>query len=290
MDWIKESWVDNNFCLDVSSAVRNNRKLEEIAVDVVTKISKRYPPPYTLMMSGGIDSQSMLWCWLQTDIPFNVTTVRYTDYDGNILNEHDVSNMENVSELYGVPVNYINFNLIEFLENDLYCYAITYRCTSPQITAYIKMSEMINTGTIMFSGDFLFSAVYNYTVLGMKRYADSINNEKRKVIPFFLLHDSELAAAVSHDDTFHNPANGFEFSYKRKVSALESSGIKLIPQKIKYSGFENVKTIYDKRYDLVTAKERLRYFNKPSKRFFDIIFRYRLTEIVKYEDNIVWIT
>ena len=114
MDWIKESWVDNNFCLDVSSAVRNNRKLEEIAVDVVTKISKRYPPPYTLMMSGGIDSQSMLWCWLQTDIPFNVTTVRYTDYDGNILNEHDVSNMENVSELYGVPVNYINFNLINF--------------------------------------------------------------------------------------------------------------------------------------------------------------------------------
>lgn len=302
MDWIKTGWgpgfspVFNehlHFYIDVSGASRSTRPLSEIAIDVVNNISKTYPAPYTLMMSGGVDSQAMLWCWLNADVPFTITTIRYLDNNGKVLNNHDISNMNLIADKFKVTVNYMDFNVIDFLENHLIYYATTYQCTSPQLTTYMKMSEMIETGTIIFGGDFLLSSACNYTILGLKRYADATNTAIRKVIPFFLLHDAELAVAVDvkKDVTYiPNIPSVEERTYMYKIAAMKSKGIPIIPQDTKYSGFEEIKNVYDKRIDLITPKDRIRYADKPSRRLFDIAFRYKLTEIIKYVDDIKWIS
>lgn len=301
MDWIKSGWGKElsknfdpikNFHMDYSNAIYSDRHVDLIINDAIKKITDIYPPPYTLMMSGGIDSQAMLWCWNKADKPFRIVTIRYVDYNGDVLNEHDISNMEFISDYYNIDIIYIDFNIIQFLENFLLEYATRYQCTSPQITTYMCMSEMIYDGTVLFSGDFLFTGIYNYTVLGLKRYADISN---RSIIPFFLLHDPELTTLLHRtfnqqsNKDYHNAKNEDrkKRGYLQKVYAMQSLGIKLFPQAIKYSGFEKVKNLYDQRYDLVTTKDRLKFSNNPSKRLFDINFRYKLTDTIKYIDDVV---
>jgi hypothetical protein len=153
------------------------------------------------------------------------------------------------------------------------------------------MSEMIHQGTVLFSGDFLATAVYSYTIYGLKRYADLSG---RSVIPFFLLHDSELTTVLSREfkelttDEYAEMADKrdslMDRAYYKKVKAMKRLGIPIISQPIKYSGFEKVKDLYDPRLDLVTVRDKLKFSHMPSKRIFDIAFRYKLGEIIKYED------
>lgn len=303
MDWINFGWGPEfsknfspveNYHMDFKKATYSSRNIGDICIDAINRLCDKYPGPYTLMTSGGIDSQAMIWCWKQTTMPFDIVTVRYVDHDGKVLNSHDINNVVKISTLYDIQVQYIDFNLIQFLENNLLEYATTYQCTSPQITAHMCMSEMIHKGTVLFSGDFLATTVYSYTIYGLKRYADIT---KRNIIPFFLLHDSELTTILTREykhltqDEYMSLGNEKDFSssraYLKKVNAMKKIGIPVIPQAKKYSGFEKVKELYDTRYDLVSPKDRLKYAHMPSKRLFDIIFRYKLTEIIKYEDKIV---
>jgi len=43
----------------------------------IQKIIKNYPPPYTLLLSGGIDSQAMLQCWINANAPFKAITIKF---------------------------------------------------------------------------------------------------------------------------------------------------------------------------------------------------------------------
>jgi hypothetical protein len=303
MKWCKTGWgnelsdkFDPNltFYINATSAVYHNKSLIDVSKQAIQRICAEYPAPYTLMMSGGIDSQAMLWCWINSGVEFNVVTVKYVNESGDILNHHDISNIEKVSQKNNVSVTYLDFNIINFLENYLIEYATRYQCTSPQITAYMCMSEMIYNGTVLFSGDFLLAHNgYNYTIFGLKRYTDI---SKRNVIPFFFLHDPELTTTLHR--TYKLPKH-FSISndnevikknyYNMKVNAMIELGIPLIPQKEKLSGFEQIKNIYDTRTDLVTVRDRIKFAHMPSKRLFDIIFRYKLTEIIHYKDKIKWI-
>lgn len=295
MDWINFGWgpklsksfsSSENYHIDFTNANYSSRKISDVCIDAINNICNQYPPPYNLMVSGGIDSQAMIWCWKQTSVPFEIVTIRYIDQHGTVLNSHDIDNITKFSLLYDIKPQYIDFDIINFLENNLLDYAIKYQCTSPQITTYMCMSEMINNGTIVFSGDFLpYAATYSYTIFGLKRYADTT---KRNIIPFFLLYDSELSTILTrytntHEDMLTNDA------YHIKVNAMKKIGIPIIPQERKFSGFEKVKELYDARFDLVSVKDRLKYSSMPSKRIFDIVFRYKISEVVQYKDKIIWL-
>lgn len=272
--------------LSISGNVKfTDRPLLEISNDVISKISKTYPAPYTLMCSGGIDTQSMLWCWYNSDVDFDISVVRYIDDFGNVLNYHDIRYMEEFTKKIGISINYYDFNVISFLEKNLNSYATKYECNSPQICTHMAMSELITEGTVIFSGDFLKTSVYDYTILGLKRYAD---RSGRSVIPFFFLHDPELAGVLhrtyddSKCDTTERDVNNRSIAiYGKKVQALRDLGIPLIPQECKLTGFEIIKNIYDTRKDLITQMDRIKYASQRSKRIFDISFRYKLDEIIK---------
>jgi hypothetical protein len=168
-----------------------------------------------------------------------------------------------------------------YLENDLENYATKYQCTSPQICAHMCMSEELSGGPIIFSGNFARDFNYTYTILGLKRYADTSG---RSVIPFFLLHDPELAGVLPQA-----PGNGNNYSTK-KYEAYSKLGVPVIPQPGKQTGFEVIKDYYDTRKDLVVPpKIRIKYANMLSKRKFDLLFRYMIMEKIKYVDQIAYI-
>jgi hypothetical protein len=143
----------------------------------------------------------------------------------------------------------------------------------------MKMSEIVADGTTIFSGNFVDDLAYNYTILGLKRYADISG---KKCIPYFFLHDSELAGFR------HKPV--FGSAYEKKIQFYTSLNIPIIPQLKKQTGFEVIKDYYDTRKDLVVPpKMRIKYASMPSKRKFDLLFRYMLMEKIKYVDQVIYI-
>jgi len=293
MKWIKLGWgpecasdptVNTTFCVNLSQMIHSDKSLLEVSTECIKKITEEYPEPYYLFASGGVDSQSMIWCWMNSGKPFTVISFKYV-HDNVVYNEHDLEQLEQFSLKYDIPVQYKEFNPMEFFENDLYSYATKYQCTSPQICTHMRMSEEIKDGTVIFSGNFSAHANYDYTIFGIKRYADISG---RSLIPFFFLHDAELAGVINRINSQEVYSETTD-SYLRKILSLRKANIPVIPQANKYTGFEKIKEYYDKQKERVTPQERIKFSSMPSKRVFDILFRYRLTDTIKYKDIMLYI-
>lgn len=302
MKWIKTGWGEDfsqnfsphlPFRFDCSNKVLSNKPFFQIAKEAIYRITLKYPEPYYLLCSGGVDSQVMAYLWQMSGVKFKVISFAYN----RIYNRHDLKTLSEFSTKNDIKVNYLNFDLFSFLENELDLYSQTYQCRSPQICSYMKMSESIKDGTILFSGNFIFpdSCNLNYTILGLNRYA---NITKRSMIPFFLQHDPELAPSLisvwennSNVVIKWNMTNGdyLPSTYENKVKLYELANIPVIKQPKKYSGFELVKDYYDKMPHLVSIEDKVKFSRRPSKRVFDINFRYKLYENLKYKEELNYI-
>lgn len=159
---------DLHFTLDFTNAHPNLKEgaVLDIAINSVQSIIEKYPPPFNLMVSGGVDSQAMIYAWFRAGANFKIISFRYTGSDGQIFNAHDLENLELFAEQYNLDVDYRDINIIDFLEDDLPVLADTIQCTSPQICAHAMLANTIKDGTIIFSGNALYKSatMYNYTV------------------------------------------------------------------------------------------------------------------------------
>lgn len=271
MVWYK---VQSNI---VDFTVTNYKNLDviEACQSTVNNILINYPAPYHIMISGGIDSQAMLYAWNLYGKDFIPTTVIYNEK----FNLHDIEHIENFTKGKDFKINYLKFDLLSFLQNEYDTYSEEFRCSSPCISAYIKMTENLN-GTVIFAGDFLSQNGARLTdaILGLYR-ASLI---RKNLIPYFFLHTPELAYSFLKSI---KKIDYYKLSdYNKKVFLYQENGIPVIPQKTKISGFEKVKDYYDEHYyDLIPKLHRLKYANKPSKRTFDLLYRYPYEE--KYNDK-----
>lgn len=285
--WAKKGWGQDyspefsdskKFHLDLSEMYNSKKTSLEAGIDAVNQVVSYFPKPFYLMVSGGVDSQSMLWIWKQSGIPFIPVSFEYT-HNETVLNDHDLEHLRQFTKIHSIEVQYRKFDIINFLENKLLEYAVKYQCTSPQITTHMALADSIIGGTVVFSGNFGTDIAYNYTILGLMRYAES-----RSTVPYFLSLTPEIAGSTYDGRIFNRMRN----SYQLKVNNLISNGIPVVPQPTKQTGFEKIKDLYDLQSTRVTPIDRLRFKHKPSKRVFDILFRYRLEKYVKYQDIVIY--
>jgi hypothetical protein len=277
-NWIKYGWGKtfensqqnhNTVHIDYRDYIPAVEKISTIDAAFLTidLITKTYPAPYTLMCSGGEDSQAMLWAWKLSGVPFKVVSIRYVS-SGIFFNEHDLATLYQFVEKNKIDVQYYDFDIIDFLENDHHNIATKFSCGSPQISTYIKMTELVKIGTILFSGNFIVDTdqtnlgVINWIHLSMHRYSIFLKetNATRQLIPFFFLHHPKLAY-------------GFLPRTPSKFDRYKKNGFEIIPIK-KQNGFERVKEYYDQYKDRISAQDRLKYANMLSKRVMDLLFRY----------------
>jgi hypothetical protein len=248
----------------------------DAAIDAVNKIVENYPPPYTLLVSGGIDSQCMVLAWKFSKHPFKI--VHYSYGDQSI--SEDINTLKIFCKKHALQYECRNFDALSFIQsNDLIQYAIKYDCSSPQILSYIKFTEQHNE-TVLLSGNFINGkhCGLNYTILALDRFSKI----KTNVIPFFLLSTPKLAYAFYNNDNIANTYqinqnNNFD-NYKSKCLAYKLSGFDIVEQDKKYTGFEQVKNYFDSHEVLDSL--RLKYSNFDSKRPFDFKFRYSLYDII----------
>jgi len=297
MDWIKFGWGNKyssefnptvNFNVSFENLVKTSLPIQDVANRVISEIIKKYPAPYTLMVSGGVDSQAMLWLWANSGLPFTAVSIKYMSPNNIIwFNEHDLFELGLFSKKHNIAIEYKNFNVIDFFESRLQEYVNKYQCNSPQICTHMAMSELVSDGTVIFSGNFRSDTPYTYTVWGLKRYADIIH---KPVIPYFLLHDRELAGCTDRIE----PALGLSGNdrgdafYLNKIKSLHNVGIPVIPQPQKLNGFEKIKEYYDQFPERITVYDKIKYARNPSKRVFDILFRYRMGDKIPYTDAVIY--
>jgi hypothetical protein len=269
------SWVkitDQLLDFTVSEFKETVKSPIQAAVEAVNDIVKNYPPPYNLFVSGGIDSQAMLYAWKISNQPFNAYTFRYNE----TYNVHDIQTLFLFCERENIPYTVVDFDYFKFLEEEYDSIAKKYNCSSPQISMHIKMATMF-TGTNVFSGNFLLPnvAVLSYAILGIYRY--SITTEGKNTIPYFFLHTPELAYSIKGFKQYNlDEINELErLGYQRKACEYNLVGFPVIPQEQKFTGFEKFKEHYDSHtYVLESLRNRLKFSDRPSRRPFDWLFRY----------------
>jgi hypothetical protein len=247
----------------------NRLKVYDAAKLTIESIMDEYPPPYNLMVSGGIDSQVMLFLWSKFGKNFVPTSVVY-EPDFNL---HDILNLNNINYKYDFDIQYKKFDILSFYKSEVHEYAYRYKCSSPCINAHIKMSEDLQ-GTVIFSGDFLpnYKPVLSNAILGL--YRASLENTN--LIPYFFLHTPELAYSMqthfAKESIYDNNDND---GYRYKILNYKKNNLPITEQKIKSTGFEKIKDYFDENFSHTVPKiNRLRFAKKPSKRTFDLLLRY----------------
>lgn len=293
VDWFKygfgkemSSYSETSFFhIDFSDAVylkheqSTSEEIQRIANNTVDSIVSTHPAPYSLLVSGGVDSQAMLLAWLYSGHKFSAISFQYVDDNDNIVNQHDLDTLSIFSEKFNVPIDFRKFNIINFLENESESMARKIKCSSPQIGAHAALAETIKDGTVILSGNALYKSknMYDFTVFGIKRL------KKDNLIPFFFLYDKHIAGA------FLTLAEHKDMSvYSNKCDLYTVAGFNIIPQRNKYNGFERIKEIYDTQSYRVSTHDRIRFANRQSDRVFDILFRYKYTKFLKYQETVIF--
>lgn len=280
MDWVKTGFGPDfleyhpllPFYMDYTAARQSTIPIADLIKQAIQRIVDQYPAPYTLICSGGVDSQSMILAWLQSGFPFEVVTARYNDG----MNDYDLENLWQLQARENFPIKVLDVDALTFHENHLREWAAKYDCASPHILTHMFICSKIIQGTVISSGNFVTKngvlGTNNYLTFGLHRYA---MRSGQPVVPHFWMHDQDLMPAL---DPIRKALGVSETSdqagYKEKYMILQHAGLNVIPQPKKYNGFEQIKIHYDTRS--IGYKDRAYAAGKISNRNYDILFRYGL--------------
>lgn len=290
LDWITFYQEGNNFFFHYNDYDTDPiNLLPNIAVqETISYIQQNYPAPYTLMLSGGVDSQAMLYAWILSKCPFNTFSGKYN----NNFNKDDLQELGVFAKQFDITINYVDFDVLNFFQTDYIDYVNLYRCGSPHILTFIKMSEMIKEGTVIFSGNFCTQdgpgkPIVDQNNFALYRYS---LETKKSLVPFFFAETRNLYYSfysqerkLIHLKTFD--INSPDDVYMNKVNIYQRHGFPVIPQRYKMTGFELIKDYYDQNFShLVTVQDKLlRTYRQTSKRTFDLLLRNKFEH--KFEND-----
>jgi len=293
LDWAKITHYNNCYTFDLRSNDKVVASALEASHNTIKYIKENYPSPYTLYLSGGIDSQAMLYAWITSGEKFNTFSCLYND----TMNIDDIRPLKIFADIHNVKIDYYNLDLIAFLENEHDYYAYTYKCGSPHITTYMKMLSLTNEGTCIMSGNFISEkhTGLDPNQIGLYHYGMI---SKQNVIPFFFLETKELAYSFtvakynkkpSNRKRCLDPISELTRSYDLKTNTYHLNNFPVIPQKNKTTGFDKIKDYYDKCDIPISPIDRLcRLTTQYSNRKFDLFFRNKYELIMsKYKYTIL---
>ena len=266
LDWINVIRDGNNYRLEIPVIDRSGLNPVTEAQRTVQHIVENYPAPYVLYVSGGIDSQAMLWAWHMSGHKYHAVSYIYNQD----MNLHDLdAGMPEFLKNHNIRVERRDIDLLKFYEDLYHEYRTKYRCGSPHICAYMYMADQQKTGTVIFSGCAKHSSNGFYTKNEWGLYNYGLLSDK-SIVPFFL---SETA----------NIHYSFDQKLGNKLKMYQDAGYPVIAQDLtpnkynqsRFSGFEKIKDYYDENLaHLVTAKVKLQQTStQSSRRVYDLVLR-----------------
>jgi len=284
MNWINYYWDDGTdilcssktgtFVIDVSNIELHNNDVLEESIAAVKFIINSNPPPYRLLLSGGIDSQAMVYAWLKSGVDFEAHTFIYDE----IMNNHDIHQLYEFSKEYPFSIETHKISHFEFLNHHLHSYSKKYNCNSPQLNFYMYMMDRFKDGTLVLSGNppMNLTMWVDYSLHSLIRY-QKIN--QRNLVPFFHIHTPKLAGSwVSkiRSQHFDRQELGSAGTNELKTLLYLDSGFPVLITG-KKSGFEKYKIYFDSHtLDKKIRQKILLNTRNVSRRMYDILFRHSL--------------
>jgi len=236
----------------------DSESLKSYRVNAARLISKTLGDRPALCLSGGVDSQAMIYCWLEAGLKFDVVSCIFH----NNLNLHDVDTARDFCKIHGLNLIEIPLNVIQFLNRENIDYAIKYKSSSPHFNVHYKLFNMLQDmgysgaccgGVALFKDGDSWGTNFRYNIFNFINY---VKESKFNVQGSFLSYYPELAWSVGLlTKDMILPTNGMpsnelfnsydEIRYSAKVDGYHKAGLKVIPQKKGYTGFEEVKKYYE---------------------------------------------
>jgi len=262
-DWITSSVDDDAMVWKLNLTPEQIASIEpniiwDYSIDAVNTLLPNLGANPAVCLSGGIDSQVMVDCFIRAGVSFDIVIMRFPDD----LNWHDIKTAVEFCDARKLSYKFIDVDVIQFLSRDLIEFADKYDVSSPQFATHFilfeKLQEMGYTSAVCggntlintFDGWFYpttkeqndwrsFSERSGFYVMGdfLSYYwkfsiAFSCHLEKSSLLDITTIN---LLANVTNYD------NIVSDRYKTKFSGYKAAGFEIIPQETKFTGFEQVK-------------------------------------------------
>lgn len=248
-----------NLNLDFYNSLQfDEHSLKKYRLLAVERVLKTHGDNIALAISGGIDSQSMLQCFVEAKADFKLYVCKFN----NDLNIHDVEYARFVAKMYNVPLIEIEFDVIGFLIKHNYDIGLKYESFSPHFNVHFKFFDILFDlghdsvcagGSVIDCIDDDYGSNFDRSPFSFIKYSEI---SQRNCLGSFLSYSPELVWAVSLlskplNISFENVFSSMELrdkltmlKYENKVEGYLRAGLNVIRQKQKFTGFEKVKTYF----------------------------------------------
>lgn len=244
----------------------NPDKIWDYSVESVKILQKELGEKPALCLSGGIDSQVMVDCFIRADAIFDVVIMRFPEN----LNLHDIKTAIEFCDSRQLKYKFIDVDVISFLNRELLTFAGKYDVSSPQFATHFKMFEILQQqgySSAVCGGNTLVNSSNGWTCPTTKEQNDWRDYSIRSKFyvmgdflsyfwKFSLLLSCNLEKSFIADtknlgvlSSLNNYDDMLLEKYKIKTAGYRSAGFDIIPQETKLTGFERVKEEYKKQND-----------------------------------------
>lgn len=234
----------------------DKESLKQYRIEAAELVYESIGKKVALCFSGGVDSQCMIQSFLEAGLDFDVYTLRFN----NNLNIQDVSSAENYCNKFNIKLNYVDIDILNFLNRHNYEYGVTYKSASPHFNVHYKLFDMMRDrgydGVVSGGNTPFFSSASNLFISNYTRnnsnHINYTNISGYKCQGNFLSFYPKLAWAIallSPSLDHYKPATNFlqdrifveSMRYTQKIQGYKRVGFNVLPQSQKYTGFELVK-------------------------------------------------
>ncbi len=232
------------------------KKYRTLAVETILEELGNKP---ALAISGGIDSQAMLQCFIESKVYFDAYVCKFNDF----LNSQDVEFARFIGKTNDIKIKEIDFNVIQFLIRENYDIGIKYESASPHFNTHYKFYDMLfelgHTGVCAggntpecVSNDYGINFDRNpltyikYSIISKKvchgsflsyhpnlSWAITLLTEPINIDYNIARQDLEMKDKIS------------ELKYTHRLNGYHKAGLNVVRQKQKYTGFEKVKKYFE---------------------------------------------
>ena len=226
--------------------IANSLTLTEACKLTISSLPETIGDNPAICFSGGIDSQTVIDTFLIAGVTPNVVVFKFLDD----FNEQDVSHAIKFCELRKITPHIIEFDVIRFLNNQLYDFATKYKISSPQFAVHLYLAGLLKDlgyTCAIFGGNNLCKSERNAWYIPEKEETDWYFYSKETNFPIignFWMQDWRLSLKA----TLHMPeftALDKTKNYQVKIDGYRKMGYDVLPQEQKYNGFENIKKYYE---------------------------------------------
>ena len=141
---------DQTFHIDFDFDPTPCLDLRTETINACHSVRETYPSEkFSLMLSGGGESEMLVRAFREAKIPFRVFIGRYE----NNINEYDIHYAVKACESMDIPYTFLDFNITKFFENDVVDVSVKGQIPYSIICAVMAMTDMVDGVPILGDGN-----------------------------------------------------------------------------------------------------------------------------------------